>query len=172
MSITRYHVPPPPRGTTGPEPEHICDPGVAELRRMETDGGSVQYKLQCTVCGKPGNAIAHDKLTKAQRENAPPYNRSLRDQFYQEQVRQRRQRRMAGTDAWLEWYTQYLKSDVWRDKRHLVHRRAGGRCEACGVATSTNVHHLTYANVGAEPLFDLVAVCQSCHDEIHGGETR
>jgi len=171
MSITRYNAPQPPRGATGPGPEHVCDPGTRELRRMETDGGSVQYKLQCTVCGKPGNAIAYAQITAAQRMAAPPYNRTLREQFYQEQADRRQQQRRTGTDAWLEWYTQYLQSDIWQGKRNLVFRRAGRVCEACGITMATNIHHLTYAHVGAEPLFDLAAVCQSCHDEIHGKET-
>jgi hypothetical protein len=28
------------------------------------------------------------------------------------------------------------------------------------------VHHLTYAHIGAEPLFDLVAICSCCHKEL------
>ena len=170
MSITRYRVPPPPRGAIRQEPEHVCDPGTQELRRMETDGGSVQYRLQCTVCGASGNAIAHNRLNVTERENAPPYNRSLREQFYREMAERRHQQRSAGT-TWTEWYAQYLQSYIWKDKRDLVFNRAARVCEACGVARATNVHHLTYDHVGAEPLFDLAAVCQSCHDEIHGRET-
>jgi predicted HNH restriction endonuclease len=33
---------------------------------------------------------------------------------------------------------------------------------------ATQVHHKTYKNIFNEPLSDLLAVCASCHAEMHG----
>lgn len=65
-------------------------------------------------------------------------------------------------------YSEYLASPEWAEKRRRVLDRADYRCEGCGERQATQVHHLTYARVGKEMLFDLVAVCDYCHDVIHG----
>lgn len=64
-------------------------------------------------------------------------------------------------------YNEYMKSDVWLDKRHRVFRRDGMRCVECGSAMNLRCHHLTYENLGNEPLQDLVTLCNSCHSEKH-----
>lgn len=69
--------------------------------------------------------------------------------------------------AWWAWYQEYLASDVWASKRERVLERAKGACEACGIEQATQVHHVTYKRVGREPLFDLRAVCISCHEDLH-----
>jgi hypothetical protein len=48
--------------------------------------------------------------------------------------------------------------------------KSEGKCEAMmfsctGIAHV--VHHLSYDNLGDEPLWELRAVCTSCHDKIH-----
>lgn len=68
------------------------------------------------------------------------------------------------------WYDEYLQTDAWREKRLQVLARARNTCEGCGLVKSTQVHHLTYERVGREMLFDLVAVCDDCHREIHRPE--
>jgi hypothetical protein len=50
--------------------------------------------------------------------------------------------------------------------------RAHGLCEGCGERTATQVHHLSYKRVFDEMLFDLVAVCDACHDKLHAEEYR
>ena len=67
---------------------------------------------------------------------------------------------------WWAWYRGYLQTPVWAEKRRLVFERARGTCEACGQAPAEQVHHLNYKHVGREPLFDLVAVCASCHADL------
>jgi len=42
-------------------------------------------------------------------------------------------------------------------------------CQGCRQRPATQVHHQTYRRVGREMLFDLVAVCDECHDAIHEG---
>lgn len=64
-------------------------------------------------------------------------------------------------------YAAYLKTPAWRERRALVMKRAKNVCEGCGQAKATEVHHLTYAHIGKEFLFELVALCGACHDRWH-----
>lgn len=73
---------------------------------------------------------------------------------------------MDGT-AWSDLYRDYLRSQEWALKRAKVMRRAGYRCEGCGDNPAAEVHHLTYANVTREFLFELVALCADCHERLH-----
>jgi 5-methylcytosine-specific restriction endonuclease McrA len=82
----------------------------------------------------------------------------------------------ARRDVWWQYYNAYLLSPVWRNKRALVLRRAGGVCEGCGAHGAAQVHHLRYPQecwpgseqwIAQEKLFDLRAVCLACHDDIH-----
>lgn len=73
-----------------------------------------------------------------------------------------------------ERYRKYLNSIEWRIKRRQVLIRAGYRCERCGTpGTGSNgvvleVHHAEeYANLGDEPLDELEALCDPCHEDIH-----
>jgi 5-methylcytosine-specific restriction endonuclease McrA len=45
--------------------------------------------------------------------------------------------------------------------------RDGHVCQACLSRKATQAHHLSYEFVGHEPLFELVAVCDKCHDHLH-----
>lgn len=64
-------------------------------------------------------------------------------------------------------YDKYLQSDEWKKLRKLVFKRCDNVCEGCGVSRAQQVHHLTYKRIGDELLFDLVGVCNSCHEYIH-----
>lgn len=70
-------------------------------------------------------------------------------------------------DGFFELYTRYLKSPVWQGRRALVLNRAQGTCEGCLRRPATMVHHLTYAHVGDELLFELRAICATCHEKCH-----
>jgi len=63
-------------------------------------------------------------------------------------------------------YTLYLNSDQWKKKRQLVLQRDNNYCQSCLANKAVQVHHLTYKHVFNEPLFDLIAVCNRCHDII------
>jgi 5-methylcytosine-specific restriction endonuclease McrA len=62
-------------------------------------------------------------------------------------------------------YRSYMSSPEWRQRRSEVLARDEGRCRRCG-GPATEVHHLTYARFGSEPLTDLLSVCGSCHEGI------
>ena len=67
-----------------------------------------------------------------------------------------------------DYYREYLKSDEWKRKRHVVLKRDNWTCKYCG-AKATQVHHLKYAKyqIGKEPIKWLVSVCASCHKDQH-----
>lgn len=65
-------------------------------------------------------------------------------------------------------YKKYLASREWALKREAVRKRSGNKCERCGLNPQEAVHHLTYTNVGNEPLEDLQAVCNPCHEFLSG----
>jgi hypothetical protein len=70
-------------------------------------------------------------------------------------------------------YIEYLKTPHWLllKKRKLKQRRC--RCETCGAQRcELHVHHLTYENLGHEPLSDLKVLCLHCHDKVHGRKEK
>lgn len=74
--------------------------------------------------------------------------------------------RDAKNAQWWRDYNAYLLTDKWAAKRRAVLQRDKGICQACLSRPAKQCHHLTYAHVFDEPLFDLIAVCIPCHDKI------
>ena len=68
---------------------------------------------------------------------------------------------------WWAKYNTYLKSFKWRDKRLRVLKRDNHECKACCRRDAVAVHHLTYDRVFDEPLYDLVSICETCHEALH-----
>ena len=68
---------------------------------------------------------------------------------------------------WWVWYSAYLETPEWAERRRLVLQRARGLCEGCRSAPAAHVHHLTYEHAGDELLFELVALCLACHQKAH-----
>lgn len=67
-------------------------------------------------------------------------------------------------------YQGYLQSGHWFKTRSRIILRAAGKCERCHTAnTRLEVHHLTYARRGHELDTDLVAICPTCHEDLHHG---
>ena len=64
------------------------------------------------------------------------------------------------------WYQCYLLSEQWKTRRSAVMARDNHMCQYCG-GEATEVHHLTYENIGNEPLEDLIAICRLCHKDQH-----
>jgi hypothetical protein len=64
-------------------------------------------------------------------------------------------------------YHWYLSSAFWRERREHILRRANYICEKCHKRPATQVHHVTYLRVFNELPSDLLALCRSCHSEIH-----
>lgn len=72
-----------------------------------------------------------------------------------------------------EWiagpYAGYLSSESWRRARKRALSRAGGFCQRCRCSSRhLQVHHLTYDRLGQEYESDLLVVCGTCHEDLHG----
>ena len=137
---------------------------------------STRFQHQCRHCFDKTTQIAKDSLSADEIRNAPErtkvdyakvreYKNTLKDRMIARLNQARGEQRR-------DWYHRYLQSPQWQRKRQLVLKRANGICEGCGLNKATQVHHLTYERIGDEMLFDLVAVCDQCHDEVHDSEAR
>lgn len=158
-----------------------CDHSESRLTRRQVGRGGVQHVMQCTRCGKAVSNPISGAAARQMSAGAPIpafdtdlMNRWERDhtQAY-EQADRRYAQRQAGrqTDFW-KWYKAYLQSPEWAARRRKVMARAGGVCEGCGDHRAVHVHHTTYQHVGQEFLFELLALCEACHDRIHAEDEQ
>lgn len=71
-----------------------------------------------------------------------------------------------------ERYQHYLRCDCWMKViRAAAMTRANRICEVrmrCNGARATDGHHNSYASIGNEGPFDVIAVCRACHRALHG----
>jgi len=69
-------------------------------------------------------------------------------------------------------YAEYLKTTEWRRVRDRALKLAGYTCSRCQSPRELQVHHLTYARVGAEEDRDLEVLCRGCHLGHHAVEAE
>jgi 5-methylcytosine-specific restriction endonuclease McrA len=147
-----------------------------DLRQGKTHKLSDQDPSR-TLCGKtlencPGNTIEEFEGTLDCKVCINSIESRKRYKQWEIEAAKREEERKQRNEQWWQWYNEYLESSEWHSKRRAVIRRASGMCEGCGERRCTQVHHLTYERAGHEMLFDLVAVCDQCHDEIHSNGER
>lgn len=152
--------------------EFACRHDDVELRRRVIASGVVQVWRQCTRCGRALGSIKKASLPPAQLASLAPFDEELPNRWHR-QWRQRYQElheksRADNDAAWRASYESYMDSPDWQEKRRLVLRRDDRVCQGCGAARATDVHHLTYAHLGHEFLWELVAICRCCHERLHG----
>jgi hypothetical protein len=143
---------------------------------MENKGGAKVYRWHCAMCGSvfgpviSAKAVIGLNVRRHHRTASEEEARSHRviDWTTTESIRRRESKEKADNAAWHARHEAHLRTPKWKALRLRVMARANGVCEGCGVAQATDVHHLTYARLGDEMLFDLVAVCRGCHSKIHG----
>lgn len=64
-------------------------------------------------------------------------------------------------------YARVLGSESWADFRRQILAKHT-LCQACGELRARVVHHLHYKTLGKETTGDVVALCDICHDYLHG----
>jgi len=69
-------------------------------------------------------------------------------------------------------YKEYIQSDKWQETRKRFFRsklwkRQGKTCYCCENERKVDIHHKTYKTFGNENLNHLVAICRSCHNDVH-----
>ncbi|HSQ51975.1 MAG TPA: hypothetical protein VLL94_11995 [Nitrospiraceae bacterium] len=152
--------------------EFHCDHLAIELRYKAASDGMRTYWMSCLRCGEKLSRKKRADLTPREISTTLPYDPIIHREYWKR--RNARYDELSQSikakqnDEWWAWYSDYLKTPQWREKRQLVMKRAGGLCEGCAHAPATQVHHLTYERAGREMLFDLVAICDACHEAVHG----
>lgn len=125
------------------------------------------YKRQCLLCGKRvGNYIPYREIPDP--DAIGDFDYELENRTYQLRNEWFQAAQAAKREAWWAEYQAYLDTDEWRERRRAVLERDHYLCQSCLTAKATIVHHLTYAHLFNEPLFDLVSVCEDCHRMLHG----
>lgn len=157
--------------------EECCKESDVILVRFIDEGGKVHVRKQCKNCGK----ITNNSLPgfTPQQKSLLPVADKTRRELYQtrkwdlyklfiDKCREKfNQRHSAKDTIWWNNYKAYLQSDKWKRKSKKVLERDNHLCQACLDRKATQAHHLSYEFVGHEPLFDLIAVCDQCHEHLH-----
>lgn len=140
--------------------------------------GRTQIKKQCYNCGViqgpcyPFKTIENiEDLTSSSRKFQDHLNEKRSEEFRdmkKKVLKKFEEKYGVPTDKEgpLLDYAEYLTSPEWKEKRKLVMERDRYHCQSCLADDATEVHHLSYKHLFNEPLFDLVAVCRSCHQSI------
>ena len=118
-----------------------------------------RFRLKCspTQLFLEGLASALARCTSEQLDPAPKTSRFLH---------------ICGKPVENSDYLAYLKSPWWSQRRNLALLNAGYRCRRCGVTRQLEVHHLSYAHLGAELDEDLEVLCRGCHLGEHFTRTQ
>jgi hypothetical protein len=153
------------------KPCATCEKDVwASLRRLECANGTLQFKYQCETCGSAlSNALRHEQVP---RETCGDWDKLLSEAYWASRSRRLTEETLRKNEDWWAQYNAYLLTPEWRGRRVQVFLRASGLCEGCRKRPPSQVHHLTYAHVTEEFLFELVAVCDECHERLHKDKTQ
>lgn len=143
-----------------------CCGETSELRRRTLVNGSVQFTRQCLTCGR-ATSNPMPRATVSNPSAVPRWDDGLQRRYEDSHSAQRKAEQDAARAAWFEEHNAYLQTPDWRRRRQAVMQRAHGFCEGCGKENATQVHHLSYEHWKEEFLWELVAICDDCHERIH-----
>ena len=170
--------------------EKKCNP---EPRIRKYKSGVVHYVTQCATCGGTfGHPFSKKNLSADL--IIQPFDEELAEKYYLEAYKdlfalsekQKKLHQIRKTlklnffhnilklpfDNFEIAYNAYLASPAWKSKRELILKRDNHICQFCQTATATQIHHLSYDNLGNESEFELLSVCYSCHQIIHDIENN
>jgi len=127
---------------------------------------------QCIRCGSATtSALKQSEFSTDVLASLEPWDDALQKRYWDDLREKERIAREGETAEELaakrEKYHEYLKSSAWLHKRELVLERDNYVCQGCRDARATQVHHLTYAHIFNELLFELTSLCGDCHDRCH-----
>jgi hypothetical protein len=148
-----------------------CDCLKPELRRRVYGNGSDAIWMQCPQCGKGhGNALKKANFTLEEILEMPLWDKKFEEKSEADYEREREAsalKRAIESEEWWARYTAYLTTDAWEARRMAVLERDKWMCQGCLDADAVQAHHLTYAHIGNEFLWELIAVCKPCHKRFH-----
>lgn len=148
--------------------------------RYTSSNNAIHVREQCRNCGLVTSESigGYNKMEKDRLPGADMVKKNLADTAHGKCWKWLSERRQSGYDAlkenydtyWWQQYKTYLQTSSWKDKRLLALKRDNNTCQCCMLRPATEVHHETYRYVdfkGGEPLFDLISMCEECHDTLH-----
>lgn len=164
----------------------ICEHDDTRMVKRRTSNGVWQVVRQCQDCGRAASGPMRHAVvieTGGTVEDLPEFDAGLHEKGREFETTQWRQqaeakrlewesKRGEQREEWRAWYTSYLASPEWQERRQAVPKREHHLRQGCRQERATEVHHLTYEHVGEELLFELVAVCRSCHEKAHQCQSR
>lgn len=151
--------------------DHDCAHVNSEIRWRTLSNGSRQAWRQCLCCFQiVGSAVKHADVPV----DAPTFDEHAREDHWLQRSRARSAQYQAQREQYHSERRQelldYCDTIEWRRKREAVLDRDNYQCQArlpCCIGRASQAHHLTYARVFDEPLFDLISVCRPCHERLH-----
>ena len=156
--------------------KYRCNHPNTELRKRTKKNKAIAYVMQCLTCGKaiPREFSKDTALINNNNIEPKAFDEELKANWENSRNKEaalilgndKDERDLRRSEFW-QWYDNYLSTPLWQKKRSLVFERAKGKCEGCRTNPAEKVHHLTYKHKGDEFLFELVAVCNECHDRLH-----
>ena len=151
------------------EAKYRCAHKTRELRLRRIADGRPAYYRQCIRCGHAGNAIS-TKTGRAEFQSGaiPFFDDELEHQWHAKKSAEYIATYQKIEPSLRAEYDAYLASDAWGARRSIVLARARSICECCEYYSATQVHHKIYERIGQELDTDLMAVCNFCHDLLHG----
>jgi 5-methylcytosine-specific restriction endonuclease McrA len=134
--------------------EPICPKGQRHQRRLKRE-------LEALCHSRVGEMMSTALLCGRCTE--------LRLHQYNEECRAARLSQQARAARLYKMGAKYREEPEWKVKRTQALIRAGYRCQmGASHDGPLDVHHNTYQNYGNERPQDLVVLCRSCHEQIHG----
>lgn len=153
-------------GAGGMNAWQSCQCTESEIRGKRTPVG-IQYRPQCLSCGRGiGNAIPH-----AQVEVFVEWDQELADKWQaklEAHLSARRDSLQSDSDDFQRRRVAHMASAAWSKTRARTLKRDGYLCQGCLSVEASQVHHLTYERLGNELFIDLVSLCRTCHERVHG----
>lgn len=149
-----------------------CEHKDQRLTKRVVRTGAVQYVYQCMTCGRSMNQpLSHERIRREfSAAQIHDFDESIEARYEQIRLAELKKDRADKKAEFFKEYNEYLRSDAWAKKRNRVLARCKGICEGCGDRRATQVHHLTYDHVYDELLFELVGICDQCHERAHAEE--
>lgn len=143
---------------------HIHKDDLFVWHKRQLNGREVIYwHAQCSLCGYR-HSIRRTEVPPRLTEN---YKRAIGWDEANELRARHGDKASAAFDLTRINYQEYLNSDAWQAKRLEAFAAHGERCQICLAEKATQIHHLTYAHLGDEPMEDLMPLCQQCHKFLH-----
>jgi 5-methylcytosine-specific restriction endonuclease McrA len=134
--------------------EQICPKDPRQLRRLKRE---LEVLRNCRV----GEMVSTTLLCGGCTE--------FRLHQHNEECRTARLAQQARAAQLYKMGAKYMEQEEWQVRRVQALTRAGYKCQTCSNRdTALDVHHNSYQNYGDERPQDLVVLCRSCHQKIHG----